>query len=157
MSAAVQRTMTRATVVWRLLAGVAVVTPFLMAAAGQAPATVVVSLTLPAIAGEVGCALFPSADGFPNEPDKVRGVRVTAAGTTATCTFDEVAPGTYAVAAFLDTNGNRVSDRNVVGMPTEPWGVSNGVRPRFRAPRFDEAAFAVAAAQRVAIDVALVK
>lgn len=128
-----------------------------VAAAAQAGATLVVRVTHPSLSGEVGCALYPSADGFPNEPDTVRGVRVTATGTTTICTFDEVAPGTYAVAAFLDTNGNRVSDRNVVGMPTEPWGVSNGVRPRFRAPRFDEAAFAVAAAQRVAIDVALVK
>ena len=128
-----------------------------VAGATQSSATIVVTLSHPPLSGEVGCALYPSADGFPNEPDKVRGVRVVAAGTTATCTFDDVAPGTYAVAAFLDTNGNRLSDRNLVGMPTEPWGVSNGVRPRFRAPRFTEAAFAVAAAQRVALDIALVK
>ncbi len=133
----------------------------LMAAAvapsAQSGGSIVVTATHPPLSGEVGCALFASADGFPNEPDKGRGVRLPASGTTTTCVFDNIAPGTYALAAFLDTNGNQVSDRNFVGMPTEPWGVSNGVRPRLRAPRFAEAAFTVAAGQRITLDIALAK
>ena len=49
--------------------------------------------------------------------------------------------GTYAVAASHDANGNGRTDTNWVGIPTEAWGVSNNVRPRLRAPRFEEAAF----------------
>lgn len=124
--------------------------------AGQV-GSVIVTLTHPEQAGTVGCALFPSADGFPNEPERVRGVRVATSGTTTTCTFEEVAAGTYAVAAFLDTNGNEVSDRNFVGMPTEPWGVSNNVRHRLRAPRFDEAAVALTAGQRLTLEIRLAK
>lgn len=128
-----------------------------VAAAGQSTGSIVVTATHPPLSGEVGCALFASAEGFPNEANKSRGVRLPASGTTTTCTFDDIAPGTYAVAAFLDTNGNQLSDRNFVGMPTEPWGVSNGVRPRLRAPRFAEAAFTVTAGQRMTLDIALAK
>jgi uncharacterized protein (DUF2141 family) len=119
--------------------------------------SVEVTLSHPAEPGEVACALFRPGDAFPDESADARGLFVAASGTVATCTFDEVAPGRYAIAAFLDTNGNRVNDRNFVGMPTEPWGVSNNVRPRMRAPNFEEAAFTVGEGQRVTIEIELVK
>jgi uncharacterized protein (DUF2141 family) len=125
-------------------------------ASARQSASVVVTLTHPAETGDVMCALFHSADGFPDEPAKARGAIVAASGTEATCTFDDVSPGTYAVAAFLDTNGNRASDRNFVGMPTEPWGVSNNARPFMRAPSFEDAAFEVGAS-RVDITIELTK
>jgi uncharacterized protein (DUF2141 family) len=126
-------------------------------AAPQTSTTLTVRVTHPALSGEIGCALFASADGFPNEPEKGRGVRVPASGTAATCVFDDVVPGTYAVAVFLDTNGNRRSDRNFVGMPTEPWGVSNNVRPRMRAPRFDEATVTIGAGASTTLEIRLEK
>ena len=41
-------------------------------------------------------------------------------------------------------NHNLTLDSNWVGKPTEPWGVSVNLRPAFRAPTFEEAAFDVA-------------
>ena len=62
------------------------------------------------------------------------------------------------VELIQDLNGNRRADTNFVGMPTEPWGVSNGVRPTMRAPRFDEAAFVVGdAAGETVVDVKVSK
>lgn len=49
--------------------------------------------------------------------------------------------GTYAIALTHDLNGNRRTDTDFLGRPTEDWGVSRGARPLLRAPRFDEAAF----------------
>lgn len=49
--------------------------------------------------------------------------------------------GTYAVAAYHDGNDNGTLDSNWLGMPSEPWGVSNGVRPALRAPDFAESRF----------------
>jgi uncharacterized protein (DUF2141 family) len=51
----------------------------------------------------------------------------------------EVPRGSYAVAAFHDENSNGKLDANFLGVPREGYGVSNDVRPRFRAPRFSEA------------------
>jgi len=72
-----------------------------------------------------------------------------------TCLFVDVPDGTHAVAVAADLNGNRKLDVNFLGIPKEPWGVSNNVRPRLRAPRFDEAAFTVSSGRDRTIDVRL--
>jgi uncharacterized protein (DUF2141 family) len=101
--------------------------------------------------GFVGCALF-AADAAALFPlDLSRAVTQRTAASTATqtgrmrCEFLDLAPGSYAVSAAHDINGNGKTDRNFVGLPTEPWAVSNNVRPTLRAPRFNEAVFTVAA------------
>lgn len=97
--------------------------------------------------GTVGCALFAETDAenFPTANSGTQAMRQPANAQGLTCVFDELAPGRYAIAASQDLNGNEKTDTNFVGKPKEPWGVSNDVRPTFRAPRFDEAAFSVPA------------
>ncbi|MCJ2011993.1 DUF2141 domain-containing protein [Methylobacterium sp. J-076] len=56
--------------------------------------------------------------------------------------FRDVAPGTYAVAAFQDTNRNGQLDRTGLGLPLEPYGFSGESGRRAR-PDFREAAFAL--------------
>lgn len=53
----------------------------------------------------------------------------------------EVPPGTWAVQAYHDENGNGKLDRNLLGLPTEGLGFSNDARFRFGPPRWAEAAF----------------
>lgn len=50
-------------------------------------------------------------------------------------------PGKYAVSCFHDLNGNGKLDTNWAGIPSEPYGFSNNARPKFRAPKWAEAAF----------------
>jgi uncharacterized protein (DUF2141 family) len=57
------------------------------------------------------------------------------------------------VAAFHDANANRAFDTNRLGMPREAWAVSGRVRPRLRAPRFDEAVLDVTADLRLVLRV----
>lgn len=94
--------------------------------------------------GQVGCGLHASGATFPMGQTPAQ-VWVPANPAGVTCRFEGVAPGAYAVAVSHDLNGNRKTDTNFLGMPTEAWGVSNNVRPGLRAPRFDEARFAVPA------------
>lgn len=75
--------------------------------------------------------------GFPG-PAPLGNQDARAVATEATLTFD-VAPGTYAVAVHHDANTNGKMDTNFFGVPKEGYGVSNDPRPRFRAPRFEEA------------------
>jgi uncharacterized protein (DUF2141 family) len=107
--------------------------------------------------GMVGCALFPSAAGFPLESEKpsVRILRVAPAAGAALCIFDNVPPGTYAMAVVHDTNGNGRADTNFLGMPTEGVGVSNNVMPRLSVPSFDANKFTVAAGHITKLSVAL--
>ena len=74
---------------------------------------------------------------------KIRARRVldVRSNGTLSCTFPELPPGAYAITCFHDINGNGELDTNLFGIPTEPYGVSNNVRPKFRAPRWDETRF----------------
>lgn len=96
--------------------------------------------------GEIGIALFSSAEGFPMNDGKAVIVWLPAKTQGLVYSFEGIAPGTYAVSVAQDFNGNRKTDTNWVGIPKEPWGVSNNVRPNLRAPKFEEAAVSVTAA-----------
>ncbi|RPH43687.1 MAG: DUF2141 domain-containing protein [Burkholderiales bacterium] len=108
--------------------------------------------------GQVGCSLFAGPDGFPMDTAPARVAWLPASAKDVTCRFAAVPEGRYAVSVGHDLNGNRRVDTNLVGMPTEQWGVSGNVRPTLRAPRFDEAVFRVAAgAGDVVIDITVAK
>lgn len=96
--------------------------------------------------GSLGCALFSrsAAEQFPLTPQAATRVRNPAKPGAMQCVFRDLPAGEYAVSAAHDLNDNGQTDRNFVGLPTEPWAVSNNVRPRLRAPRFAEAAFTLA-------------
>jgi uncharacterized protein (DUF2141 family) len=52
--------------------------------------------------------------------------------------FPEVPEGTYAIAAFQDSNGNNNLDRDPNGVPREPYAFSNGTG-RTAPPTFEAA------------------
>jgi uncharacterized protein (DUF2141 family) len=72
-------------------------------------------------------------------------VAVKVSGTTATCLFPNVKPGTYAVAGYHDENGNGKLDMGLFG-PTEGWFASRDARGLLSAPSFDDAKFKFSAA-----------
>ena len=109
------------------------------AAAATAATEVTVTVTgLRTGNGIVACALFDSAATF-LEPGQQRvGRRVPAAAGSVTVTFPGVPPGDYAVVAYHDENANEELDRNILGVPIEGLGFSNGQRPSaFGPPTFD--------------------
>ena len=59
--------------------------------------------------------------------------------------FKDLAPGSYAVSAYQDLNGNQRLDANMVGMPTEPFGFSRDAKGQFGPPKFDDAVIKVSA------------
>jgi uncharacterized protein (DUF2141 family) len=66
------------------------------------------------------------------------------ATTTATQKVEFYLPkGTYAAAVYQDFNNNDNLDKNMLGIPQEPYAFSKGIRPQFRAPTFDEAKFII--------------
>ena len=93
--------------------------------------------------GLIGCALYNKEEGFTKKSAAVAvtGEKANSAGNK--CVFKGLASGKYAVAAFHDVNSNQKMDFSALGLPTEDWGMSNNVRPTFRAPTFKEASFAV--------------
>ena len=93
--------------------------------------------------GTVACALFESQDGFPDEylrsATNVMVIKIRKA--QARCDFEDIPPGTYAMAVVHDENMNGKLDTNWAGVPTEGYGFSNNARAVLSAPSFSEASF----------------
>lgn len=54
--------------------------------------------------------------------------------------LDDLEPGQYAFAAYLDENGDGKLNRGkILGRPKEPVAFSNGAKAKLRKPRYDEA------------------
>jgi uncharacterized protein (DUF2141 family) len=93
--------------------------------------------------GNIGCALFSNPKGFPMD---AAGAIQKFSQNTPTGTefvFSNLKSGKYAVSVMNDKNGNKILDKNLLGIPKEEWGVSNNVRPTLRAPKFEEAIFEI--------------
>lgn len=90
--------------------------------------------------GDVFCSIFSNPEDF----DSGEPLQATRSSDLeeGDCIFSDLPNGVYAVKAFQDQNGNMTPDKNFLGLPKEPWGLSNGSRPRFT-PVFEDAAFAV--------------
>lgn len=73
--------------------------------------------------GELFVALFDSEERFPDE-DPVYTQRQPWPGGTVQVRFENIPAGTYAIAAFVDTDDNERLSKNFLGIPTEPYGFS---------------------------------
>ena len=93
--------------------------------------------------GNVFVGLYASPAKFlqGNQSDALKKVRASPGPITVT--FDNLQPGTYAVGAFHDENGNDHLDTNFLGLPIEGYALSNGVRVVMAKPTFQQAAFTV--------------
>ena len=56
----------------------------------------------------------------------------------------EIPDGEYAIAFFIDANGNKKLDKNFLGIPKEQFGFSNNAMGTLSAPSFEQAKFKVA-------------
>ena len=92
--------------------------------------------------GQVLCALFSSAADFPKRPEKaVAHDKSTILNGHATCQFENIPSGAYAVSVFHDENSNGKLDTNFIGIPREGVGASNNAKGHFGPPKFSAAAF----------------
>ena len=93
--------------------------------------------------GTVDCELFDSPVGFPIEvlhsASSVMVIKVR--HTKARCDFEDIPPGTYALAVIHDENSNGKLDLNWLGVPTEGYGFSNDATGVLGPPPFSAASF----------------
>ena len=97
--------------------------------------------------GSVRVALHPrgATVKFPNEAGAIAGAFRQAAVGSTRFVFTDLPPGDYAVAAFHDRNGDGKLTKNILGIPTEPYGFSNNVYGFMRPASFEKAAVTVSA------------
>ena len=93
--------------------------------------------------GAVACALFESSVGFPAEylhyATNIMVIKIR--DKQARCDFEDITPGTYALAVVHDENMNGKLDTNLLGIPKEGYGFSNDATALLGAPSFSAASF----------------
>ncbi|MXZ34601.1 MAG: DUF2141 domain-containing protein, partial [Acidobacteria bacterium] len=66
---------------------------------------------------------------------------VKSLGESVQFTFKDVAPGDYAVQVLQDFDGDGFMTYNWLGLPKEPWGISNNPPIRFGPPKWERSKF----------------
>ena len=94
-------------------------------------------------AGEVRVGLFDRPETFATDQGKIAEIVLRPSEGVAQGAFANLPPGTYAIAAYHDENGNRSFDKGLFGWPLEGYGFSNDAPVFLGAPPFARAAFPV--------------
>jgi uncharacterized protein (DUF2141 family) len=99
--------------------------------------------------GQVGCALYNSAKGYPTDASAALERRFCPIDNgTSVCAFAPVPSGTYAVACFHDENNNGKLDTGLFGIPKEGVCASNGATGTLGPPSFRDAKFDTSGSRR---------
>jgi uncharacterized protein (DUF2141 family) len=118
------------------------------ARAAAGPNLRIVASNVTSASGTVVVWIFASGEQWLREAGARTQKAVPVAGNLAgdSVTVELLLPaGDYAAVVFHDRDGNGDLARNFLGLPKEPAGLSNNVRPRFGPPRFKAALFTVGA------------
>lgn len=91
--------------------------------------------------GILSVELYDDPKHFLKKKGRKRRIRVPATEGQHTICFNHEEPGTYAVAAYHDKDGNRKINRRWNLMPAEPFGLSNNPEQHFGFPKFNDSAF----------------
>ena len=119
---------------------------------GRPAATAELALSLAGIRGDLGqvmIAVFDRAAAFRSRTGAVATIRVRARKGGLSLCLGGLPPARYAVSAFHDEDGDGELDANMLGIPTEGYGFSNGAVGAMGPPSFADAAVAVDGGRRV--------
>ncbi|VXD18101.1 conserved exported hypothetical protein [Planktothrix serta PCC 8927] len=95
--------------------------------------------------GQICASLFASNKGFPSNGDDAVQKRCSSiTEVPIVMTFENLQPGSYAIAVLHDANSDKTANRNALGIPTEGFGFSKNPAIFTGPPKFNEAAVVVA-------------
>ncbi|WP_209986371.1 DUF2141 domain-containing protein [Azospirillum picis] len=123
------------------------------AAAGELRATV---RNIKPNQGRVMVALFDSDEARRAERPWA-GYFVAAAAPNMVVVFADLPPGRYGLVAFQDLDGDGKLEKNLLGIPREPYGFSRNAPARFGPPSFEDSAVTVGASGTAATEILLVE
>ena len=91
--------------------------------------------------GLMQVGLFNDADDFLETGSEFRVASVPVDSSTIIVVFDSLPEATYGISLYHDLDSSGDINKNFIGIPTEPWGISNDAWRLLSAPRWKEAAF----------------
>ncbi|HSC69093.1 MAG TPA: DUF2141 domain-containing protein [Cellvibrio sp.] len=100
--------------------------------------------------GNLLVAVYDKAESFDANTNWVVARKIPMVEPSMVLEFKDLPAGDYAVKLFQDENQNGQIDKSSMGIPTEPYGISNN-GGTFAPPSFDEAKVGVETTTRIAI------
>lgn len=92
--------------------------------------------------GQIRIGIFNTSSGFPDDANVWRGLEFPVDGTgSLTVELKDLPFGEYAIAAHHDLGKKGKMSKNMFGVPTEPYGFSNGAVAKWGDPRYSDAVF----------------
>lgn len=91
--------------------------------------------------GYIRIGIFNSNEKFLKKDSTFKKYKVAVENNTETIIIDDLPKGEYAFILYHDKNSDGKMNRKLIGIPKEPFGFSNNVRPKFSKPTFDECMF----------------
>lgn len=92
---------------------------------------------------DIALNAFDRSDGFVRDTGRFLGAAIRTDSGIRRTVFSSLAPGRYAVIVFQDTNRDGRIDKNLVGIPTEPYGFSRNATGFLGPPKFGDAAIEI--------------
>jgi len=104
----------------------------------------------------VEMSIYGVKDTFPKPGGHSKKYRVKPKDGKLELKIKDLPYGEYAVAIFQDANNDGKIDKNILGIPTEPYAFSQNFKPTLKAPSFSDCKFDYTA-KKATIDIALLE
>ena len=101
--------------------------------------------------GNMRIGMFNDSEDFLETGSEFRVACVSVDSTTLIVVFDSLPEAIYGISLYHDLDTSGEINKNFIGFPVEPWGISNDAWRRLSAPRWQEAAFKMDAHKAIVI------
>lgn len=93
------------------------------------------------VEGYIRIGVFNSEEKFLKRNSTFKNYIIAVESNTETIVIDDLPKGEYAFILYHDINSDGKMNRKFIGIPKEPFGFSNNVRPKLAKPTFEECKF----------------
>jgi uncharacterized protein (DUF2141 family) len=92
-------------------------------------------------------------EGYPNADKVSDGKIIPVTGCSMTVNFPSINPGTYAIVIVQDKDKSGHLTKNMLGLPTEPYGFSKNIYGLLGAPDFNDISFKISEGESIHSDI----
>ena len=91
--------------------------------------------------GYIRIGVFNANDTFLKKGSTYKKYKIAVEDSIETIIIDDLPKGEYAFILYHDKNSDGKMNRKFIGIPKEPYGFSNNIRPKLSKPTFEECKF----------------
>ncbi len=105
------------------------------------PKLVVKISNIEKIQGEIKVGVFDKEQSFLKDGSAIKSYTIKVTKNSETLIITDLPKGEYAISMYHDQNSDNKLNTNFIGIPKEPYGFSNNIKPKMSAPKYHECKF----------------